>query len=49
MHFSKFSIALIVFFLTALILADVAAGFLGDASAVVLQQIQLILDLYLGY
>jgi hypothetical protein len=47
MYFSKFSILLIVFFLTALVLADGILGFLGDASLAILQQIQLILDLYL--
>jgi hypothetical protein len=49
MYFRKFSIGLIVFFLAALVLADGILGFLGDTSLVILQQIQLILDLYLGY
>ena len=49
MHFSKLSVGLFGFFLTVLVLADVILGFLGDASLLILQQIRLILDLYLHY
>jgi hypothetical protein len=49
MYFCKFTVLLIVFSLAALVLADGILGFLGDASLGILQQIKLILDLYLEY
>ena len=47
MYFSKSTLLLLVIFLVSLVFADFIIGFLGDASLMVLQQIQLILNFYL--
>ena len=49
MYLTKLRIAIIVFSLAALVVADVALGVLGDASTIILQQLNLILHLYLPY
>ena len=49
MYLSKLRMGLIVFSLVALVVADGILGFLGDASMVILQQLKLIIDLYLPY
>ena len=47
MYLNKLCILLIVLLLVALIVADGALGFLGDVSALTVQQINVILDLYM--
>ena len=49
MYLSKLRMGLIVFSLVALVVADGILGFLGDTSMVILQQLKLIIDLYLPY
>ena len=47
MYLNKPCIALIVLLLVALIVADGAVDFLGDISAPIIQQINVIMDLYM--
>jgi hypothetical protein len=47
MYFNKLCIALMVLLLVALIAADGAIEFLGDISALVIQQLNVIMDLYM--
>lgn len=47
MYLNKLCITLIVLLLVALIVADGALGFLGDISAPIVQQLNVILDLYI--
>ncbi|MGD2066961.1 MAG: hypothetical protein PVI43_07335 [Candidatus Bathyarchaeota archaeon] len=47
MYVNKLWIAFIVILLVALIVADGASEFLGDVSAPIIQQLNVILDLYM--
>jgi hypothetical protein len=47
MYFNKPCIAVIVLLLVALIVADGALDFLGDISAPIIQQLNVIMDLYM--
>ncbi len=47
MYFNKLWIAVIVFFLVSVMVADGALGVLGDPSALIIQQIKVIMDLYM--
>ena len=47
MYVNKLCIALIIILLVALIAADGAVDFLGDISAPIIQQLNVIMDLYM--
>jgi hypothetical protein len=46
MYFCKPTLLMLAIFLVSLFFADLIIGFLGDASLMILQQIQLILNFY---
>ena len=47
MYFNKLRIVLIVFLLLAVIVADGVLGILGDPSSLIIQQLKVIMDLYM--
>lgn len=47
MYFNKLRIAFIVFLLLAVMVADGILGILGDPSSLIIQQLKVIMDLYM--